>query len=127
MSYRIVPRTPAGERLIAAANGLRDVFRERSEGADRANEICAENYTDMQAAGIMAAFVPEELGGMGLRSIHDWILAIATLAKGDGSAAIAISSLSFSLGVNCIYNLQHFGRVFCVRRSKIGSMIWRSA
>ena len=105
MSYRIVPRTPAGERLIAAASGLRDVFQERSEGADRANEICAENYTDMQAAGITAAFVPEELGGMGLRSMHDWIVAIATLAKGDGSAAIAISMhLSATRGLAALYS-----------------------
>ena len=105
MSYRIVPRTPAGERLIAAAIGLRDVFQERSEGADRANEICAENYTDMQAAGITAAFVPEELGGMGLRSMHDWIVAIATLAKGDGSAAIAISMhLSATRGLAALYS-----------------------
>ena len=105
MSYRIVPRTPAGERLIAAASGLRDVFQERSEGADRANEICAENYTDMQAAGITAAFVPEELGGMGLRSMHDWIAAIATLAKGDGSAAIAISMhLSATRGLAALYS-----------------------
>ena len=59
MSYRIVPRTPAGERLIATANGLRDVFRERTNAADRANEICADNYTDMQTAGITAAFVPK--------------------------------------------------------------------
>ena len=105
MSYRIVPRTPAGERLIAAASGLRDVFQERSDGADRANEICAENYTDMQAAGITAAFVPEELGGMGLRSMHDWIAAIATLAKGDGSAAIAISMhLSATRGLAALYS-----------------------
>ena len=110
MSYRIVPRTPAGERLIAAASGLRDVFQERSDGADRANEICAENYTDMQAAGITAAFVPEELGGMGLRSIHDWILAIATLAKGDGSAAIAISMhLSATRGLAALYRASEPG------------------
>jgi hypothetical protein len=45
---------------------LRGVFQERSDRADRANEICADNYIDMQAADITAAFVPEELGGMGL-------------------------------------------------------------
>jgi len=110
MSYRIVPMTPAGERLIATANGLRDVFRERTNAADRANEICADNYTDMQTAGITAAFVPEELGGMGLRSIHDWILAIATLAKGDGSAAIAISMhLSATRGLAALYRASEPG------------------
>jgi alkylation response protein AidB-like acyl-CoA dehydrogenase len=91
MSYSIVPATPAGERVIAAATALIDPFRARADAADRANEICAENYADLQSSGVAAAFVPEELGGLGLRSIHDWTLTIATLAKGDGSAAIAIS------------------------------------
>ncbi len=91
MSYRIVPATPAGERVIAAANDLIEIFRDRADAADRANEVCAENYRDLQRSGVAAAFVPEELGGLGLRSMHDWVLTIATLAKGDGSAAIAIS------------------------------------
>jgi alkylation response protein AidB-like acyl-CoA dehydrogenase len=104
MSYNIVPTTPAGERVIAAASDLIDPFRARADAADRANEICGENYTDMQRSGVAAAFVPEELGGFGLRSMHDWILTIATLAKGDGSAAIAISMhLSATRGLAALY------------------------
>ena len=91
MSYAIVPATPAGERVIGAAGGLIEAFRSRADSADRASEICPENYADLQRTGVAAAFVPEELGGLGLHSMHDWILTIATLAKGDGSAAIAIS------------------------------------
>ena len=110
MSYSIVPATPAGERVIAAAHGLIDSFRARADAADRANEICPENYADMQRAGIAAAFVPEELGGMGLRSMHDWTLAIATLAKGDGSAAIAISMhLSATRGLAALYRASAAG------------------
>ncbi len=104
MSYAISPTTPAGERLIAAASDLIETFRARADAADRANEVCAENYTDLQRSGVAAAFVPEELGGMGLRSIHDWTLAIATLAKGDGSAAIAISMhFSATRGLAALY------------------------
>jgi alkylation response protein AidB-like acyl-CoA dehydrogenase len=104
MSYRILPTTPPGERVIAAASGLIETFRTRAEAADRANEICAENYLDMQRSGVASAFVPEELGGLGLRSMHDWILTIATLAKGDGSAAIAISMhLSTTRGLAALY------------------------
>lgn len=104
MSYRISPATPAGERVIAAAASLIEDFRARSDAADRANEICAVNYTDMQRSGVASAFVPEELGGFGLRSMHDWILTIATLAKGDGSAAIAISMhLSATRGLAGVY------------------------
>ncbi len=48
--------------------------------------------------------MPEDLGGRGLRSMHDWTLLIATLAKGDGSAAIAISMhLSATRGLAALY------------------------
>lgn len=104
MSYSIHPATPEGARVVDAAAGLIDGFRDRADAADRANAICAKNYADMQRSGVAAAFVPEELGGMGLRSMHDWILTIATLAKGDGSAAIAISMhLSATRGLAAIY------------------------
>lgn len=104
MSYSLFPATPAGERVVAAASSLIERFRERADAADRANRICAENYEDMQRAGVTAAFVPEELGGMGMRSMHDWNLTIATLARGDGSAAIAISMhLSATRGLAALY------------------------
>jgi alkylation response protein AidB-like acyl-CoA dehydrogenase len=104
MSYRISPVSPEGERVVAIAAGLNPALRERADAADRANRIEPQNYRDMQASGLAAAFVPAELGGLGLRSIHDWILAITTLAKGDGSAAIAISMhLSATRGLAGVY------------------------
>ena len=110
MSYAIVPVTPAGERVVGAASDLIETFRGRAEAADQANEICPENYADMQRVGVAAAFVPEELGGLGLTSMHDWILTIATLAKGDGSAAIAISMhLSATRGLAAIYRNSEAG------------------
>lgn len=104
MSYSIAPATPEGARVVAAADGLIEVFRARADAADRANAMCPENYTDMQKAGVISAFVPVELGGLGLRSMHDWILTIATLARGDASAAIAISMhLSATRGLAALH------------------------
>jgi alkylation response protein AidB-like acyl-CoA dehydrogenase len=120
MSYAIAPTTPAGERVIAAASGLIEPFRARADAADRANEICAENYRDMQRVGVAAAFVPEELGGLGLRSMHDWILTIATLAKGDGSAAIAISMhLSTTRGLAALHRNSEAGSAAHIRAKAI--------
>jgi alkylation response protein AidB-like acyl-CoA dehydrogenase len=120
MSYEIIPTTPAGERVIAAANDLIEPFRARADVADRANEICPENYVDMQRSGVAAAFVPEELGGFGLRSMHDWNLTIATLAKGDGSAAIAISMhLSATRGLAALYRASEAGSPPHVRAQRI--------
>ena len=110
MSYAIRPASTAGARIVGATGELIESFRARADAADRANEICRDNYADMQQAGIAAAFVPEELGGAGLRSMHDWIVTIATLAKGDGSAAIAISMhLSATRGLAAIYRASEAG------------------
>ena len=104
MSYAISPRTPEGARAVLAAADLIEPFRERADAADRANEMCVENYADMQRSGVAASFVPEELGGFGLQSMHDWNLIIATLARGDGSAAIAISMhMSATRGLAAVY------------------------
>lgn len=104
MSYQIAPATEIGARVIDIASGLIEPLRARADAADRTGQICAENYQDMQRTGLAAAFVPEELGGLGLRSMHDWILTIGTLARGDGSAAIAISMhLSATRGLAALY------------------------
>jgi alkylation response protein AidB-like acyl-CoA dehydrogenase len=91
MSFEMKPLTPAGTAVIDAAEALIPGFRDRSPTADRNAEMCRENFTDLQRTRIAAAFVPEELGGYGLTSIHDWLLLIATLGRGDGSTAIAIN------------------------------------
>ena len=91
MSYQMTPTTESGARLAAAAERLIPALRERAGQADRDGVVCAENFRDLIDSGVASAFVPEELGGFGLESIHDWTLAIATLGRGDGSTAIAIN------------------------------------
>ena len=66
MSYKISPVTPEGMRAVAAAAALIEPFCERADAADRANEMCSENFTDMQRSGVASSFVPVDLGGFGL-------------------------------------------------------------
>ena len=91
MSFEMIPRTDAGVRFVTAAESLIPGFRERSTDSDRDGTMCIENFESMQASKVAAAFVPESLGGFGLESVHDWLVGIATLAKGDGSSAIAVN------------------------------------
>ena len=49
------------------------------------------NFDDLKTSKMVAAFVPEELGGFGLQSIHDWIAGMSRLGSGDGSTAIALN------------------------------------
>jgi alkylation response protein AidB-like acyl-CoA dehydrogenase len=45
----------------------------------------------MRRSGFIGAFVPEELGGLGLDSVHDWCAGLDRLGRGDPSTAIAIN------------------------------------
>ncbi len=91
MSFELKPQTEAGRRFCDAANAIIPVLRENAGQADRDGDISTASFNALKASGIPAAFVPEELGGFGLTSIHDWLIGIATLAQGDGSVAIAIN------------------------------------
>lgn len=84
------PATPAGIRFATLATEHAAVFRERAAAHDAAGTMPSENYDDMKRSGFIAAFVPEELGGLGLESVHDWCAGLERLARGDPSTAIAI-------------------------------------
>ena len=91
MSLALMPRTAEGEALVAAIDSLAPSLRAWAADADRENTLSADTFTAVQEAGIAAAFVPKALGGFGLTSMHDWIVAICRLAHGDGAVAIALS------------------------------------
>lgn len=100
MGFELKPVTESGARFVAAAEELTEGFRARAADADAQNVMCAENFSEMHRVGIRRAFVPEKLGGMGLSSVHDWAAGLVCLARGDGSAAIAINMhLGVSRGI----------------------------
>ena len=105
MSLALRPRTERGEAVVAAAASLVDTLAGRASQADATNRVVRQNFDDLIASGVAAAFVPEALGGFGLESIHDWVLTIATLARGDASTAIAINMhLGVSRGMALAYH-----------------------
>ncbi len=100
MSFALSPRTSQGATVVAAAGSLVESLAQRAQAADTANAVSRENFDDLVRSGVASAFVPEELGGFGLESIHDWILTITTLARGDASVAIAVNmQLAVSRGL----------------------------
>lgn len=105
MSFELSPRTTRGAAVVAAAEALVETFAKRAQDADASNEVCRENFADLITSGVASAFVPQELGGFGLESIHDWVLTIVTLARGDASTAIAINMhLGVSRGLALAYS-----------------------
>jgi len=105
MGLELKPITPAGERFIAIADSMIDTLRDRADEADRLGEMNVENFAEIRANGLAGAAIPEEFGGMGLTSIHDWMAGIAHLARGDGSVAITLNMhLAVSRNMALAYN-----------------------
>ena len=91
MSYELKPRTEAGMKFVAAAEGLIDKLRSRAQTADESSTLAIDSFTDLHSAGICSAFVPLDCDGLGMNSIHDWMAGMSRLGRGDGSVAIAMN------------------------------------
>ncbi len=89
MNFELRPITEPGVRLVALAEAHADDFATRAEQHDRDGSFPFENITAMAKSGVMAACVPQEFGGLGVESVHDYVLGINRLGRGDGATAIA--------------------------------------
>lgn len=89
MRFDLQPITDPGRRFVALAESHIPTLVERAEIHDKEGTFPLENIADFQASGLLAACIPVELGGLGVASIHDVIVALNRLGRGDGSTAIA--------------------------------------
>lgn len=89
MDFALQPRTAPGKRFVALTEQHAADFATRAAEHDRDGSFPFENIAAMQLSGAMAACVPEELGGLGVRSVHDYMVGMSRLGRGDGSTAIA--------------------------------------
>jgi L-evernosamine nitrososynthase len=87
----LTARTPAGARLVATAERLAEDLAARSAGHDRDGTYPFEGIELLRSAGYFAAAVPTGLGGRGVGSVHDAIVASGRLARGDASLAIGVN------------------------------------
>ncbi len=55
----------AAEKIATVLNELGPRFGERAAAADEQDRFVAENLAELKAHGLLAAGVPEELGGLG--------------------------------------------------------------
>ena len=91
MRFELEARTDAGRRLVALAEGLAADFAERADEHDRAASYPFENIRTLSERGYLAAPVPRELGGMGVESVHDLLIASSRLARGDAAVTIGLN------------------------------------
>src|SRR5919202_352936 len=64
---------------------------ERAADHDRDSSYPFEAIASLRAAGYFAAPVPVELGGLGVASAHDLVVASSRLARGDASVTIGVN------------------------------------
>jgi alkylation response protein AidB-like acyl-CoA dehydrogenase len=91
MTMELTARTAAGADLVALADWLADDFASRAAAHDRDGSYPHQSIRTLRDTGYLAAPVAVELGGLGVRSVHDVIVASGRLARGDASVAIGVN------------------------------------
>jgi alkylation response protein AidB-like acyl-CoA dehydrogenase len=91
LPIELTAHTNAGARLVAIAEGLCEELSARAAEHDRDGTYPFEAIDALKAAGYFAAPVPVELGGLGVWSAHDLVVASSRLARGDASVAIGVN------------------------------------
>jgi alkylation response protein AidB-like acyl-CoA dehydrogenase len=84
-------RTPRGAELVALAERLAADLAPAAALHDRDATFPFEGFAALHDARYFAAPVPGELGGLGVESLHDLVVASSRLARGDASLAIGVN------------------------------------
>jgi alkylation response protein AidB-like acyl-CoA dehydrogenase len=90
MPIELTAHTHAGARLVAIAEELSEGLAANAADHDHDGTFPFEAIRALKAAGYFAAPVPVELGGLGVSSAHDLVVASSRLARGDASVAIGV-------------------------------------
>jgi alkylation response protein AidB-like acyl-CoA dehydrogenase len=89
MDYPLQARTAAGAAFVDLAEHHAVTIAERSAEHDRDATFPVEAFDAMRASGFLGATAPIDLGGMGVASAFDLMVALNRLGRADGSVAIA--------------------------------------
>ncbi len=91
MPMELRARTPEGAALVASAERLADDLAAGAAARDRDRSFPFAGLDALRRIGYFGAPVPAPLGGLGLGSIHDAVIASGRLARGDASLAIGVN------------------------------------
>ena len=91
MTLELTARTEPGERLVALAETLADEIAPRAAAHDREGSFPFDSFAAVKQSGYLTAPIPEELGGLGVTSVHDVLVAASRLARGDAALTLGIN------------------------------------
>ena len=89
MDFELKALTEPGKRMVDLAEEHSANFAATAAEHDREGTFPIENVTAMKKSGFSAAGVPGEFGGMGVTSVHDSIVALNRLGRGEASTPLA--------------------------------------
>ena len=93
--------TPRGAEMVGAAERFATEFADGALAHDATAEFAAEHLDKLRADCYLVAPIPEELGGGGVDSVHDVLVASARLAAGDPATAIGVN-MHFAVVLNIV-------------------------
>jgi alkylation response protein AidB-like acyl-CoA dehydrogenase len=100
MSLELTARSEPGRRLVALAETLAEEIGPRAADHDREGSFPFDSFAAVKQSGYFAAPVPEQLGGLGVTSVHDLLVASSRLARGDAALTLGVNMhLVFVLNV----------------------------
>ena len=111
----LTANTEAGARLVLLAETLAHELARRAPEHDRAASFPHASIAALKDAGYFTAPIPAELGGLGVTSTHDVVVASSRLARGDASVAIGVN-MHFAVLLNMVMCVEIFG---LMRRSAL--------
>ncbi len=91
MPFELKARTAAGARLVALAEALAGEIAGRAAEHDRDGSYPFESFATVKRSGYFTAPIPEQLGGLGVTSAHDVLVAATRLARGDASLTLGVN------------------------------------
>jgi alkylation response protein AidB-like acyl-CoA dehydrogenase len=91
MPLELTAKTEPGARLVALAERLAEEIAPRAAQHDREASFPFESFNALKRDGYFLAPIPEDLGGLGVASLHDLVVAQSRLARGDAALAIGVN------------------------------------
>lgn len=91
MPIELTANTDTGARLVVVAEQLSEQLAARAAEHDREGTYPFEAIAALKSARYFAAPIPIELGGLGVSTTHDLVVAASRLARGNPSVAIGVN------------------------------------
>lgn len=91
MTFELQAMTDSGRNMVSLAEAHAEDFVLRAGQHDQDRTVAFENFEAIKTSGLSGCAAPVELGGAGMSSMHDWMVCMNRLGRGDGSTALAFN------------------------------------